>query len=81
MNSEVNRVSLFSLLLLLILFRGEILREADARPVPVPVPIGFAKVLQTLGLMCRCCDGAGGECRSSRSSNCAKLDCRPWKFS
>ncbi|KAF6176015.1 hypothetical protein GIB67_032638 [Kingdonia uniflora] len=37
----------------------------------------------TLGMICKCCDGVGGECRSiSKGDNsCSKLECKPWKFS
>jgi hypothetical protein len=33
----------------------------------------------SLGLECKCCDGAKGECRSSWDSSCPKLKCHPWK--
>ncbi|KAK1265747.1 hypothetical protein QJS04_geneDACA011381 [Acorus gramineus] len=39
----------------------------------------YVKMLATLGLECTCCDGAGGECRSTWDGSCSKLDCRPWK--
>lgn len=43
---------------------------------------GYVKVLQSLGMTCHCCDGTRGECQSSwdSTSNCGKLQCRPWKF-
>ncbi|EEF38178.1 conserved hypothetical protein [Ricinus communis] len=37
------------------------------------------KFFATLGLECKCCDGAHGECRSSWESSCPKLQCHPWK--
>ncbi|MBA0870605.1 hypothetical protein Goshw_014717 [Gossypium schwendimanii] len=42
---------------------------------------GYAN-LATLGVVCKCCDGEGGECRSSRdaSYSCPKLKCLPWKY-
>jgi len=45
------------------------------------VSLGYMRVFESLGMTCRCCDGAGGECRSSWDSTCTKLDCHPWKFS
>ncbi|XVE69302.1 hypothetical protein DITRI_Ditri09bG0141100 [Diplodiscus trichospermus] len=41
---------------------------------------GYAK-FATLGVACKCCDGEGGECRSSwdASYSCPKLQCLPWK--
>ena len=41
---------------------------------------GYVEVLQSLGIRCRCCDGVGGECRSTWASHCAKLECHPSKF-
>ncbi|KAL5734587.1 hypothetical protein ACOSP7_032448 [Xanthoceras sorbifolium] len=36
----------------------------------------------TLGVVCKCCDGERGDCRSTwDSSSCpTKLQCLPWKF-
>ncbi|KAL4318205.1 hypothetical protein GQ457_18G008660 [Hibiscus cannabinus] len=38
--------------------------------------------LATVGVICKCCDGEGGECRSSwdASYSCTKLQCLPWKY-
>ncbi|MQM02272.1 hypothetical protein Taro_035037 [Colocasia esculenta] len=41
---------------------------------------GYVKVFESLGMMCECCDGAGGECKSKWNSPCSNLKCRPWKF-
>ncbi|PKA48589.1 hypothetical protein AXF42_Ash017488 [Apostasia shenzhenica] len=81
MDSDSKKSFSFTFLLLLAIFHGEILREGDARPLPFVEHDGYVKVLQTLGLRCRCCDAAGGDCRSSWDAACEKLDCRPWKFS
>ncbi|KAI4299490.1 hypothetical protein L6164_032948 [Bauhinia variegata] len=43
---------------------------------------GHSKSLafSTLGLVCSCCDGEGGECRSTWESACSNLRCHPWKY-
>ncbi|OMO54257.1 hypothetical protein COLO4_36543 [Corchorus olitorius] len=36
----------------------------------------------TLGIVCKCCDGEGVECKSSWNASyaCPKLQCLPWKY-
>ncbi|GLT43798.1 hypothetical protein SLA2020_177290 [Shorea laevis] len=36
----------------------------------------------TLGIVCKCCDGPGGECRTTMDASCPKpkQQCYPWKF-
>ncbi|KAF1894850.1 hypothetical protein Lal_00022344, partial [Lupinus albus] len=34
----------------------------------------------TLGLVCKCCDGKGGECRTTWEAVCYNLQCSPWKY-
>ncbi|KAL2333304.1 hypothetical protein Fmac_014517 [Flemingia macrophylla] len=34
----------------------------------------------TLGLVCKCCDGKGGECKSTWDDACSNLVCNPWKY-
>lgn len=41
---------------------------------------GNIGVLESLGMACRCCDGARGECRSDWESPCAKVECHPFKY-
>ncbi|KAI9157572.1 hypothetical protein LWI28_024557 [Acer negundo] len=43
---------------------------------------GYSKRFASLGVVCKCCDGEKGECRSTwDSSSCPiKLQCLPWKF-
>ncbi|PON56532.1 hypothetical protein PanWU01x14_181000 [Parasponia andersonii] len=36
--------------------------------------------VESLGVMCKCCDGEGGACRSKWDASCSKLQCLPWKF-
>ncbi|CAA7389805.1 unnamed protein product [Spirodela intermedia] len=52
----------------------------DARPLRFFDHRNYAKVLASLGLTCRCCDGEGGECRTQWDSACAEVRCHPWKF-
>ncbi|KAE7996702.1 hypothetical protein FH972_001402 [Carpinus fangiana] len=41
---------------------------------------GYSKAfVATLGLVCKCCDGMGGECSSTWNYTCPKLQCLPWK--
>ncbi|KAG1339283.1 hypothetical protein COCNU_04G015890 [Cocos nucifera] len=76
---ESRRASLF-FLLLLVCVQVHISMGAEARPLPSIKQERYVQVLESLGLNCRCCDGAGGECRTTWNSTCAKLDCLPWKF-
>ncbi|KAK4798449.1 hypothetical protein SAY86_030775 [Trapa natans] len=41
-----------------------------------------SKLVQQLGLVCKCCDDNGGNCKASWDGSCPnKLQCLPWKFS
>lgn len=40
---------------------------------------GYSKLLGTLGMVCKCCDGAGGECKTKWLEPCPNLQCHPWK--
>ncbi|KAM6550820.1 hypothetical protein CsatB_000628 [Cannabis sativa] len=39
----------------------------------------YTNVFATLGLVCKCCDGPKGECTSSWTNSCPKIQCLPWK--
>src|SRR5438445_461434 len=40
----------------------------------------YSKLLGTLGMVCKCCDGNGGECRTTTwLEPCSNLQCHPWK--
>lgn len=41
---------------------------------------GNANIFATLGVVCKCCDGLGAECKSTFEGTCVKLQCHPWKF-
>ncbi|OAY66284.1 hypothetical protein ACMD2_27110 [Ananas comosus] len=74
-------LALCFLLLLLVSFHAhDFPRCADARPLPFEKLQRYVGVLGSLGIVCRCCDGEAGECRSRWESTCAKLDCHPSKF-
>ncbi|XVE99674.1 hypothetical protein REPUB_Repub03eG0220300 [Reevesia pubescens] len=56
-------------------------RNVESRVLKRVHQQGYAK-LATLGVVCKCCDGEGGDCRSSWDSSysCPKLHCFPWKY-
>lgn len=61
--------------------------EKDNNNVMILVPwffylycLGNSKMLATLGIVCKCCDGESGKCRSTWDGSCSKLQCLPWKF-
>ncbi|KAI5574879.1 hypothetical protein BDE02_10G175100 [Populus trichocarpa] len=66
------------LLLLLIFTMYQYPRAVEARPLTLQQG-NSKRFFATLGLECKCCDGAKGECRSSWESSCPKLKCHPWK--
>ncbi|RRT75099.1 hypothetical protein B296_00011142 [Ensete ventricosum] len=70
------------LLLLICFFQVHISLSttAEAGQVPFTKQERYVAVLESLGIKCRCCDGAGGECRSGWDSTCSKLDCHNLKF-
>ncbi|PWA85594.1 hypothetical protein CTI12_AA147110 [Artemisia annua] len=43
--------------------------------------VGYPKMLFTLGMECKCCDGASSNenCESIWKGSCSKLQCLPWK--
>ncbi|AES71054.1 transmembrane protein, putative [Medicago truncatula] len=43
---------------------------------------GYSKreAYSTLGLVCKCCDGEGGDCISTWDASCSNLMCKPWKY-
>lgn len=40
---------------------------------------GYSKFLGTLGMVCKCCDGAGEKCKTKWLEPCPNLKCHPWK--
>ncbi|KAL4347832.1 hypothetical protein GQ457_17G007110 [Hibiscus cannabinus] len=56
-----------------------------ARPRPIsPLPdqqiAGNSNVFALLGVVCKCCNGTGGECSSTWTQPCPHLNCLPWKL-
>ncbi|BAT97309.1 uncharacterized protein HKW66_Vig0201590 [Vigna angularis] len=39
----------------------------------------YSKNLASLGVVCKCCDGDGGDCRSTWTESCSNLQCSSWK--
>ncbi|XVF83800.1 hypothetical protein PTKIN_Ptkin16aG0521700 [Pterospermum kingtungense] len=72
----------FFFLFFMILLISWNFREVESRILKrVHHQQGYAN-FATLGVVCKCCDGEGGECRSScnASYSCPKLQCLPWKY-
>nr|DAD28346.1 TPA_asm: hypothetical protein HUJ06_029814 [Nelumbo nucifera] len=70
------------LLALLIVATAHTSRGVESRPLSVKDQQRYTKMFASLGLECKCCDKAGGECRSTESttSSCPKLQCLPWRL-
>nr|GMD43417.1 Fibropellin-1 like [Ipomoea batatas] len=88
-SSSASRPYLLLILLILHLSSQKHSRFAEARPLIslVNQESKYAKLFATLGMVCKCCDGAevsdGGEsegCKASWSGSCSKLQCLPWKL-
>ncbi|CAL5335013.1 unnamed protein product [Camellia sinensis] len=74
--------SLLPLLVLLLVFSFTTTKRprfAEARPLSSPPQQRLSKMLGTLGLVCKCCDGPGEECKTTWVEPCSKLQCLPWK--
>ncbi|KAI6675152.1 hypothetical protein NL676_003058 [Syzygium grande] len=41
----------------------------------------YSRIFSTLGVVCKCCNDAGGECTNTWTGSCSNLHCFPWKFS
>ncbi|KAK9289951.1 hypothetical protein L1049_008113 [Liquidambar formosana] len=63
------------LLLLLILLIGSPVshkpQAVEARLLPFLSQQRESRIFTTLGLVCKCCDGSGGECTSTWSTTCS----------
>ncbi|KAI3677476.1 hypothetical protein L6452_36739 [Arctium lappa] len=46
----------------------------------IPQQSTYAKVFDTLGIVCKCCDHPGEDCTSRWNGSCSNLRCIPWKF-
>lgn len=40
---------------------------------------GYSNVFGTLGMVCRCCDDKGRDCKTKWLQPCPNLQCHPWK--
>ncbi|XAR50890.1 hypothetical protein NMG60_11005346 [Bertholletia excelsa] len=68
------------LLLLIVGSTSQIPAVSEARVLSLRPQIKYKKVYATLGVVCKCCDGAGGECKSTWAEPCSKFQCLPWKL-
>ncbi|GAV56835.1 hypothetical protein CFOL_v3_00377 [Cephalotus follicularis] len=70
----------FFVLVLMIIAITQNPREVEARPITLSSQEGYSMMFATLGIVCKCCDGEGDECRSTWKGFCSKPQCLPWKF-
>ncbi|WOL14923.1 hypothetical protein Cni_G23704 [Canna indica] len=78
---SLQRLHFYFSLLLLFFISFSISKSAEADgPIPINKQQRYVKVLESLGIKCKCCDGDGGECRSSWESTCTKMECHNLKF-
>ncbi|KAF8395186.1 hypothetical protein HHK36_019128 [Tetracentron sinense] len=68
------------LLLLMIAAISQKARCAEARPLSLLPQERYTKMIATLGIVCKCCDGVGDECTTTWDASCSKLQCLPWKL-
>ncbi|KAL3717097.1 hypothetical protein ACJRO7_008644 [Eucalyptus globulus] len=47
----------------------------------IPSHHRYSGIFGTLGIVCKCCDRAGGECTDMHTGSCSNLRCFPWKLS
>uniref|UniRef100_A0A2P2PJJ5 Uncharacterized protein n=1 Tax=Rhizophora mucronata TaxID=61149 RepID=A0A2P2PJJ5_RHIMU len=52
----------------------------EGRTISLPTEGNYSKTLETLGVLCKCCDGANGECTRTWTGSCNNLQCLPWKM-
>ncbi|KAI6698355.1 hypothetical protein NL676_018474 [Syzygium grande] len=77
----VFKPSLLLLWLLVVASASEVAQLVESRTLPgfPSQQPGYSKILATLGVVCKCCDG-GGECTVTWEGSCSKLQCLPWKL-
>ncbi|KAL4606637.1 hypothetical protein ACB098_09G103500 [Castanea mollissima] len=68
---------LLLLLLIMIVSTSQKPIVTEARPLSQQ---RFSEIFSTLGVACKCCDGEKGECTSTWTGSCSKLQCLPWKL-
>ncbi|KAA3463813.1 Proteasome inhibitor-related [Gossypium australe] len=74
----MNKFLAFLLMLLLVISASQAARPLSA----LSVQQRYSKIFATLGVVCKCCDGSGGECSSTWTQPCSQphLKCLPWKL-
>ncbi|XP_027908158.1 uncharacterized protein LOC114167302 [Vigna unguiculata] len=78
----VNKNKPHVLVLLVILIASSVAEKTsvvEGRTLSLTPLQGYSKNLASLGLVCKCCDGDGGACRSLWTESCSNLQCSPWK--
>ncbi|KAK6231338.1 hypothetical protein QUC31_011372 [Theobroma cacao] len=79
----MDRFQRFLLLLLLVISvsASQVPLASEARPLSIlPDQQSYSKIFATLGVVCKCCDGPGGECSTTWTQPCSQLKCLPWKL-
>ncbi|XVF55173.1 hypothetical protein PTKIN_Ptkin06aG0015500 [Pterospermum kingtungense] len=73
--------SLLLLLLVISVSASHVPLASAARPLSIlPDQPNYSKIFATLGVVCECCDGAGGQCSRTWTQPCSQLKCLPWKL-
>ncbi|KAJ7961347.1 Fibropellin-1 like [Quillaja saponaria] len=76
----MSKPSMLLILLIIIASTSQNSRITEARPLSLMSHQGQSKIFSTLGVVCKCCDGVEGDCTSTWTGSCSKLQCLPWKF-
>ncbi|KAK0585038.1 hypothetical protein LWI29_022576 [Acer saccharum] len=76
----MSKFSLFLALLIMIVFVSPKPGFAEARPLSIIPEQRYTKIFATLGIVCKCCDSRGSECKSTWTGSCSQLQCLPWKL-
>ncbi|PIA54543.1 hypothetical protein AQUCO_00900835v1 [Aquilegia coerulea] len=81
---RLSKSCVFLLLVFIVGAQVHRLQGVESRPLPLLEQQHYSKVLGTLGISCKCCDGKDGICTSTwdHSISCTKLECLPypWKL-
>ncbi|KAJ1439442.1 hypothetical protein SESBI_02378 [Sesbania bispinosa] len=75
----MNKVPVLMLLMVLVTSIAEKPSNVEGRALSLISHQGYSKIFATLGVVCKCCDGIEGSCRSTWTDSCSNLQCSPWK--
>ncbi|KAJ1384286.1 hypothetical protein SESBI_42681 [Sesbania bispinosa] len=76
----MNKPHVLMLLIIMVVSVAEKPSVIEGRALSLISEKGYSKIFATLGVVCKCCDGAGGTCTSTWTESCNNLQCLPWKF-